>query len=375
MRRQLKRLLLRFYSYENQGTDPKKINIALIIRDGTSHPKSSAFIRLLSPLTDASVANKVSIKILDENTTLLQGGTSICIVQRTAFDNRDLAKQLVSQLEETGTKLIVDSDDAFNLLDTSHVEHSIHNDRYEALEYLIQKASQVWVSTHALAVLHKKDKSNIYVVPNSLDDRLWGRTNDSMDQEITNGSTIRIVYMGTATHEADFNMILPSLDKLAQKYPDSFELTVIGVSPGELPKRKWIKRLRQPRGGSIYPKFVGWFIKQGPFDIGLCPLLESPFNNCKSDIKCLDYLAAGILPIASDVPAYRTPELDEFIIKISNNPDAWERSLEIIIKDVKSFKMQKSKIVSDAQKYLWSQRSSKNTAKDLLNYIALVNKS
>jgi glycosyltransferase involved in cell wall biosynthesis len=41
-------------------------------------------------------------------------------------------------------------------------------------------------------------------------------------------------------------------------------------------------------------------------DIGIVPLRDTPFNHAKSDIKGLEYAAAGIPFIASDLPSYRS---------------------------------------------------------------------
>lgn len=42
------------------------------------------------------------------------------------------------------------------------------------------------------------------------------------------------------------------------------------------------------------------------FDVGLVPLRDIPFNHAKSEIKGLEYSAAGIPFIASDLPSYRS---------------------------------------------------------------------
>ena len=38
-----------------------------------------------------------------------------------------------------------------------------------------------------------------------------------------------MVYMGTATHDADFALILPALDRLAAEMHGRFDLTLIGA--------------------------------------------------------------------------------------------------------------------------------------------------
>ncbi len=365
LKRQLKSLLFSIYDYK-QNESKKEINIVLILRDGTTYPKSSAFIRLIAPLTENQTKKKISFRIFGENTTALPDDTDVCIVQRTAFDNKILAEQLLINIKNINAKLIIDNDDAFSAIDESHIEHSMQGNSYEALDYLIKNADQIWVSTKQLSKLLPKTKGQVHVITNGLDERIWKKSSNL--KNILKTKPVQLVYMGTATHDADLEMIMPALDRIAVKYPNSFELNVIGVASGDIEYKDWINRIYQPRGHSIYPRFVKWFLKQGPFDFGLCPLVESPFNNCKSDIKCLDYIAAGILPIASDVPAYTDHELDSFIIRSKNTTSAWEETLENLLKKdgLESWLNRK---IYNAQNYLWAKRSSAMTAKKLLALI------
>ena len=177
-----------------------------------------------------------------------------------------------------------------------------------------------------------------------------------------------MLYMGTVSHSADFEMIFPVLDKLAKKYMDSFRLTIMGVS-NNTPERTWIKRVYQKRNGSIYPSFVRWFLKQGPFDIGLSPLVDTAFNESKSDIKCLDYLAAGIVPVVSDLEPYKSAELDDYIIRVKNTSQAWEKTLDYLVSNTESFRADYDKKIQEAQLYISSKRSSRNTSQQILKLV------
>ncbi|MFD2497998.1 hypothetical protein ACFSTI_02795 [Rhizorhabdus histidinilytica] len=117
-----------------------------------------------------------------------------------------------------------------------------------------------------------------------------------------------MLYMGTHTHGPDLALIRPALDRLHAERGDAFDLTVIGVDP-DLAPAPWLHRLAPPAEAVSYPRFVRWLRGQGPFDLGLAPLADNPFNRCKSDIKALDYAALGILPLVGDGPAYRADRL------------------------------------------------------------------
>lgn len=369
VRRHRLRIILRSFFQINKAPSNNPLKVTLVLKDGLTHPKSSAFIRLIAPLSHPSIERGVRLNITDENKLNVSKNTDVCIVQRTAIGSLLEAERFVSHLRNNSIKLVVDTDDAFGLIDESHPEYSSYTRRREALEYLVRLADQVWVSTQPLVNLHEKQNKNTVVVPNTLDDRLWhsGKTLGN----IANDEPIHMVYMGTATHDADFNMIMKALDVVAKKFPTAFDLSIIGVSSQALPDRAWIKRISQPRGISIYPYFVGWFQNQGPFDVGLCPLIDNPFNNCKSDIKCLDYIAADIIPVASNVPSYSTPGLQKHTVSVDNSLESWVRVLSDIVENPKDFRAKKQTSLIEAQKYLWTERSTSKTALKILNSLKL----
>jgi len=355
----LKRRLRRLYGHRHRPS-PGALRVAIIIGQGTTQPKSSAFIRLISPLTDPSIAGKVSLQIFPENTTALPGDFDVCIVQRTVFDHLGDAQTLVKNLRSSRTSLVIDSDDGFQAIDKTHPEHDTHHERLAALNYLLDEADQIWLSTPALAKTYKGMDQKIQVVINSLDPRVW-RTS----KKPVHSGPLHLLYMGTATHDADLEMILPALDAVAQKHP--FRLSVIGVSDN-LPSRPWIERLPQAKG-SMYPDFVEWFMDIADFDMGLSPLVDSPFNRCKSDIKCLDYLAAGMVPVVSDITPYQVKDLDPYIIRTQNTPQAWQKTLEEIVANPAATRQNHAPIIQKGQDYVWQKRSTKTTAKHLLELL------
>lgn len=137
--------------------------------------------------------------------------------------------------------------------------------------------------------------------------------------------------MGTHTHGPDFAMIRPALDQLHAERGDAFDVTLIGVDP-DLASAPWMHRLAPPAEAVSYPRFVRWLRAQDPFDLGLAPLTDTPFNRCKSDIKALDYAALGILPLLSDGPSYRgDPRLGRFALFASEN--GWLDALRAVLDD------------------------------------------
>ena len=198
---------------------------------------------------------------------------------------------------------------------------------------MLRLADRVVVSTPALAESLAARRSDTVVVPNGLDERLWGDTPPAPRQG-PNRSPVRILCMGTATHDADFAMILPALTRLHTAFGARIAVDMIGFSgANKLPY--WVNRLGMPPHASkSYPGFVNWMKAQPGWDIGLVPLVASGFNRCKSPIKTLDYAALGLAILASDVPVYRGSVADGpggFLVP--NDEDAWYNALSRLVRD------------------------------------------
>ena len=141
------------------------------------------------------------ILLLPASEVELATNFDICIVQRTAIDDRRVAELLVKRLRAKDRRLVVDNDDAFALIDETHPEHELYRSKNAVLEHLLTAADQAWFSTEALAEVYRPFCRAALVVPNALDPRVW-RNYRARPTPFGTGRTLRMVYMGTATHDA-----------------------------------------------------------------------------------------------------------------------------------------------------------------------------
>jgi len=341
----------------------QKIKIGIICKSAPVRPQSSAFIRLISPLTTPFTASKVSIRLFDGESAsknYFEEDIDLFIVQRTAFPSIASAQLFLDGLRQHNIPLVVDIDDAISLLDKNHVEYSVQEPSIEAMELIISNANQVWCSTNAIASLCKPLNKNVVIIENTLDPRTWDY---SKKQNNRDSQPLQIIYMGTVTHQSDFNMIVAALDRTYALRPRSFELTVIGVSDA-LPQRPYIKCIRLLPHESVYPKFTRWFSELPAFDIGLSPLEDTPFNNAKSDIKCLDYLALGIIPVVSNLLPYDASPVHKYSILSDNTVSSWTDCLIRLVADKEYLKTQREKAL-EGQGYVWSMRTSTRAAEQM----------
>lgn len=114
------------------------------------------------------------------------------------------------------------------------------------------------------------------------------------------GSSETVVgYAGTSSHATDFEPVIPAIRKLLET--PNFRFDFIGYCPPELIGMErvsitpWIDR---------YENYLAE-LAQRRWDIGLAPLKDTLFNNCKTNLKFREYAAFGIAGIYSDTPLYR----------------------------------------------------------------------
>ena len=129
-------------------------------------------------------------------------------------------------------------------------------------------------------------------------------------------------------------MILPALMELHAQFGTRVQVDLIGFL-ASAPAPGWIGRVTPPPHATrSYAGFVQWIIRAGSWDIGLAPLVDSPFNASKSPIKTLDYAALGLATLASDVPSYRGSVADGHGgMLTSNTTTAWYEALSRLVRD------------------------------------------
>jgi hypothetical protein len=338
------------------STSPRKpIRVHIIAPHGPYGPQSSAFIRLIAPLTDESITGRIKVTL--GSSTDPVPPSDVCIVQRTAIPTVEAVDALIRQLGAMGTVLVTEVDDAFTLIGQDHPEAAFYRPLNAALDRAIAASAETWFSTQELAHAYRGIAPNPHVRANMLDPRMW-RDWRKPRPEPFHSKRVRMLYMGTHTHGADFAMIRPALERLAEERPGSFELTVIGVSP-DIEPAPWMTRLSPPAEAIAYPRFIHWLREQGPFDLGLAPLVDTDFNRCKSDIKLLDYAALGLAALASDGPAYQA---DPALPATRVADDSWYEALAHILNHRDAVRAEAARLHA----HLWRHRVVSEIAPALL---------
>lgn len=232
-------------------------------------------------------------------------------------------------------RIVYDIDDALDLIDpTNPFYYSVRRDAGSERE-IFALADHITVATPFLAE-YARTKTNvpITVVPNCYDPNEWTFPRPKREG-------IRIGFAGSCTHIEDLLLVLPAIKNLQKKYGIKF--LVMGFATTDY--RTWLTHFKYaspPEGLESIAKFEalveGMNIEWIPYvdfdhypstlinmslDIGLCPLVDTPFNRARSASKAMEYTLSGALALASDLEPYRN-EMTSILVK----DDEWENSIE-----------------------------------------------
>jgi processive 1,2-diacylglycerol beta-glucosyltransferase len=295
-------------------------------------PFGGSYVRLLSPLSYPTIMEVCHVYPLPVDPG---DNYDVAIIDRSWRPDitPGLAEQTVTSLRQRGVRVIHHLDDY--LLDLPNKDLPRQNYQ-EAVKIFVEQADLVMTSTLPLAERLRDLNRKVVIVPNALDDRLLPAypTGTHHGNRERNRPLV-LGYMGTHTHDDDLSILLPALAELAKSSPVPLLLQIVGGVAQEstvhalqalpLPVQFIHPPVEQ------YPLFINWFWQALSWDIALGPLLDTPFNRCKSDLKYLDYAALGVPGIYSDLPVYASVIHGVTGLRVANQPDAWIDGLRQLI--------------------------------------------
>ena len=192
----------------------------------------------------------------------------------------------------------------------------------------LTRADAVTVSTAELGRRLAVYNRNIDVLPNALDTALW-HSETVQPKRATDGPVV-IGFAGTPTHGADLELISEALRRIHGRYEDRVVFRFLG-SP---PPRGLEARCEQRTFEARYSAYAH-ALAHSDIDIALAPLIDNPFNRCKSDIKWLEYAACGFAGVYSDLPLYRNSVSDGRTgLLVENTAQAWFDAIDRLVRDV-----------------------------------------
>lgn len=275
------------------------------------------------------------------------------IFGRTYATQHDPIK-VMRDYKRRGKRVLYDLDDDIWEVAKDNPSALVSNALKDQYEGMIMEADACITPSLALAKKFKKYfKKQIFICPNGVDPTVY------QERPHQNEETLKIGYMGAASHWKDLQLIGEVIAELNKKH--DFLFTVYGLTgePMEAAMYTYQKELQynfQPEKNAYMKSALDfytqlqhtrfWHIPFMPpelhpktlsmcdLDIGIAPLEDTEFNHGKSCIKYYEYASVGTVTLASDVEPYSL----EVNYRAKNTFKDWYNKLEKLIVD-KEFRL------------------------------------
>jgi glycosyltransferase involved in cell wall biosynthesis len=165
----------------------------------------------------------------------------------------------------------------------------------EAMERVVRRGiglcDRVVVSTQPLADALSSMHDDIRVVPNMLAPHLWS----NLRSKRRTSKKPRVGWGGGTSHSGDLEIIADVVRELANEV----EWVFFGMCPQAL--RPYLHEFHGTISLDVYPAKLASL----NLDLALAPLEFHIFNDCKSNLRLLEYGACGFPVVCTDTAAYR----------------------------------------------------------------------
>ena len=183
-------------------------------------------------------------------------------------------------------------------------------------------------STEPLAHYYSQWNKNIFISPNMI--------HNVFPYRETNNEKPRVGWCGSYTHAFEFPDSLDQHLRMLQKY-DKIQSVVSGFD-GRLPKQEHRKpaeifKFSEKHEWKSYDEWMD-YLNTLNLDIGYAVVEQNVFNECKSDVKFLEYSACSIPMIAAtSYPYDNTIVHGETGFIVKNNKTEWKEYINLLLND------------------------------------------
>jgi glycosyltransferase involved in cell wall biosynthesis len=193
---------------------------------------------------------------------------------------------------------------------------TIYKDVKKRVRRCLGIADRVIVTTQALAEELRGMADDVRVVPNYLDEAIWGGL---QSQRGVSGKP-RVGWAGAQQHLGDLEI----LQEVVRETADEVDWVFFGMCPEFL--QPYVKEIHNPVTFGKYPQKLATL----NLDLAVAPLEHNRFNESKSNLRLLEYGVLGWPVIASDIVPYREAP----VCCVHNQARAWIKAIRERIHDL-----------------------------------------
>lgn len=294
----------------------------LYIRQGDSHDKIAKGLE-----ADVIIAPRLSEPFFTKTLKELQNMGKRIVVDYD--DNMFDISPLSPHYEEHGTEdvnfTMPDGKVVPVWEDGKNLDVKANKVKLEGVKEALSMADMVTVTTDKLAEFYREYNNNVVVLPNCVDMELWKPLPFKESDEI------RIFWAGGHSHYEDWVLLSDVMPKVMEKYPQvrlvlmgaKFDGTLKNISKDRIEFHPWVHTQAYPyKVAALNPT------------IGIIPLQNTRFNQCKSPIKWLEMASLAVPCVTSLVSPYKEVMNDDNGIFIEgNDPDGWVTGISMLVED------------------------------------------
>ena len=265
-------------------------------------------------------------------------------------------ENILRSLMALNIPVIYDLDDLF--LDVPSCDHPTYQKYAPYIKWILKEADMITVSTIPLKLsLGKYTNRPIYVQPNIVDFNLFASTPRICD------STFNFLVSGSNTHQRDWAIIEEPIKEILKKYQEKVSIVFFGDTPKRFVGHSSVKII------DFQPNYKLYAAQLRALDVhaALTPLEDTKYNQVKSNIKWLEYSAAGIPGAYSDLTPYSdciNHEQNGLLVK--NNPESWFNAIQRLLMDAENT----ATIIKNAHREVLERHSIENA---LEKYTSTIN--
>lgn len=252
----------------------------------------------------------LDMAVFEADTLLLQRQVSDAQLDFLRNYRRFFKLRLIYELDDLITNLPVES---------AH-KGNIPKDIAKRLRRGLELCDRFIVSTEPLKEAYRDLIDDIRVVPNRIDREKW----EHLQPQRRTGKKPRVGWAGGISHGGDLALVIDLVKETAQEVDWVF----FGMVREEF--RPYLAETHAGVDTPLYPAKLASL----NLDLAIAPIAENHFNDCKSNLKLLEYGILGYPVIASDFGPYRRSRDFPGVTLVKNRHKDWLEAVRSHIADL-----------------------------------------